>query len=187
MRIVAGKFKNKSIAAPAGKRTRPTTDRARETLFNVLAHADWAPPLENARVIDLFAGSGALGLEAISRGAAFCLFVENASGARGVIRENIEAYGLFGNTRIHRRSAVDLGPKPAGLGQPFDLVFVDPPYGEGLVGPALVGLLTGDWLAPSAVAYVETGDDDLPEADGWQLVDTRVVASSRMSFLTRAE
>ncbi|KCZ64225.1 hypothetical protein L53_06900 [Hyphomonas sp. L-53-1-40] len=108
MRIIAGEHKGRAIAAPKGQGTRPTGDRARESIFNMLAHADWAPEIDGARVIDLFAGSGALGLEAMSRGAAFCLFVETDHGARGAIRDNIEALGLFGNTRLHRR-----GPAPA--------------------------------------------------------------------------
>src|SRR5262249_51334975 len=128
MRIVGGRFKGRTIAAPEGRETRPTSDRTREAMFNVLAHADWAPGMEGRRVLDLFAGSGALGLEALSRGAAFALFVETDAAARGVIRDNIEALGLFGVTRIHRRDATDLGVKPAGLGELFDLVFLDPPY-----------------------------------------------------------
>ena len=109
MRIVGGQFRGRALVAPEGKATRPTSDRAREALFNILAHAAWAPDLDGARVIDLFAGSGALGFEAISRGGAFCLFVETDDAARGAIRENAEALGLFGRTRVHRRSAIDLG------------------------------------------------------------------------------
>ncbi len=132
MRIVGGKHKGRSLIAPPGGATRPTADRARESVFNVLAHAAWSPGLDGRRVLDLFAGSGALGLEAMSRGGAFALFVETDAAARGAIRDNIEALGLFGTTRIHRRDATDLGVKPAGLGEPFDLVFLDPPYGKGL-------------------------------------------------------
>lgn len=133
MRIVSGEFKGRAIAAPAGRDTRPTSDRARESLFNVLLHAPWSPGIKDRRVLDLFAGSGALGLEAMSRGAAFALFVETDAAARGAIRDNIESLGLFGTTRIHRRDATDLGVKPAGLGDPFDLVFLDPPIARGLV------------------------------------------------------
>ncbi|MEM7494484.1 MAG: RsmD family RNA methyltransferase, partial [Pseudomonadota bacterium] len=118
MRIVAGQFKGRAIVAPKTRSTRPTSDRARESVFNMLAHADDAPSLNGARVIDLFAGSGALGLEAISRGASFCLFVETAHAARGAIRDNVEALGLFGVTRVHRRSATSLGDMPASIGQP---------------------------------------------------------------------
>ena len=137
MRIIAGEHKGRAIQAPKGQGTRPTGDRARESVFNMLAHAEWAPDIEGARVIDLFAGSGALGLEAMSRGAAFCLFVETDHAARGAIRDNIETLGLYGNTRLHRRSATDLGEKPAGVGSPFNLAFLDPPYHKELVAPAL--------------------------------------------------
>ena len=160
MRIIAGEHKGHPIQAPKGQGTRPTGDRARESIFNMLAHADWAPTLEGARVLDLFAGSGALGLEAMSRGAAFCLFVETDHGARGTIRDNIETLGLYGNTRLHRRSATDLGDKPAGIGNVFNLAFMDPPYHKALVEPALAGLVTGNWLAGDALAIVETGSDE---------------------------
>jgi 16S rRNA (guanine966-N2)-methyltransferase len=165
---------------------RPTSDRARESIFNVLAHADWTQPLVGARVIDAFAGSGALGLEALSRGADFCLFVETDSSARGVIRSNIEAFQLFGQTRIHRRSATDLGARPAALGKPFDLVFLDPPYGYDLVPAALRELDQGSWLTADALAVAETGWDDAPPlAQGWTLLDERGYGAARVSFLRR--
>ena len=132
MRIVSGQFRGKAIAAPPGEATRPTSDRARQAVFNILEHAAWAPELHGARVIDVFAGSGALGLEALSRGASFCLFVETDDAARGAIRENIDAMHLFGVTRVHRRDATDLGPRPASAGEPFNIVFLDPPYAKGL-------------------------------------------------------
>jgi 16S rRNA (guanine966-N2)-methyltransferase len=184
MRIVGGKFKGRAIKAPEGRETRPTSDRARESIFNVLAHAEWAPPLEGARVIDAFAGSGALGLEAVSRGAAFCLFVETDSAARGCIRDNIEAFQLFGVTRIHRRSATDLGPKPAGLGSPFDIVFMDPPYAYDLVPAALEQLRQGAWIAPEALVVAETSADaSAPTASGWTALDERIYGAARISFL----
>ena len=98
MRIVSGHMRGRNIATPSGRNTRPTSDQTRESIFNILAHADWAPPLDGAIVTDIFAGSGALGLEAISRGAEFCLFVETEPKARGAIRENIDKMGLFGKT-----------------------------------------------------------------------------------------
>ncbi|HYE42706.1 MAG TPA: RsmD family RNA methyltransferase, partial [Caulobacteraceae bacterium] len=112
MRIVAGRFKGRALVAPEGQGTRPTSDRARQAVFNILEHAPWSAGLHDARVIDLFAGSGALGLEALSRGAAFCLFVETDEAARGAIRENMDAFGLFGAARVHRRDATDLGVRP---------------------------------------------------------------------------
>lgn len=186
MRIIGGTLKGRTLRAPDGQGTRPTSDRARESLFNILAHADWAPALEGARVIDAFAGSGSLGFEALSRGAAFCLFVETEAAARGCIRDNVEAFQLFGNTRIHRRSATDLGPKPAGVGAPFNLVFLDPPYRMGLVTPALDQLASGHWLAPDALVVAETGSDE-PElvAPGWDVIDSRVYGAARVSFLRR--
>ena len=186
MRIIAGQHKGRAIAAPKGQGTRPTADRARESVFNVLAHAPWAPDIEGARVIDLFAGSGALGLEAMSRGAAFCLFVETDHSARGAIRDNIEALGLYGNTRIHRRSATDLGEKPAGVGSPFTLAFLDPPYHKDLVRPALDCLVEGKWLAEDAVAVVETASDELIAPEGWEILDTRDYGAARVWFLKRA-
>src|SRR5450631_3578058 len=130
MRIVGGQFRGRPLAAPVHEGTRPTSDRAREAVFNILAHGIAGFELAGARVIDLFAGSGALGLEALSRGAAFCLFVETDAGARGAIRQNTETLApggdLFGRTRIHRRDATDLGPRPGGDGAPFDFAFLDP-------------------------------------------------------------
>jgi 16S rRNA (guanine966-N2)-methyltransferase len=165
MRIISGRFKGRTLKAPDNRATRPTADRTRETLFNILAHAEWGPEFEGARVIDLFAGSGALGFEAISRGAAFCLFVETDFAARGAIRENAEVLGLLGTTRIHRRSALDLGAKPAGLGTPFDLAFLDPPYGQGLGGPAVTQLSAGGWIALGALIVLEQGAGEaVPEA-----------------------
>lgn len=185
MRIIAGQHKGRPIAAPKGLGTRPTSDRTREAVFNILAHAAWAPDIEGARVIDLFAGSGGLGLEAMSRGAAFCLFVETDHAARGAIRDNIEALGLFGNTRLHRRSATDLGEKPAGVGAPFTLAFLDPPYHKGLVQPALDGLVSGHWLSEDALAVVETGSDEVLMFPGWEVLDTRDFGAARMQFLRR--
>lgn len=187
MRIVSGKFKGRAIKTPEGRTTRPTSDRTRESIFNVLAHAEWAPSLEGLRVMDIFAGSGALGFEAISRGAAFCLFVETDAQARGVIRDNIETFQLFGITRIHRRSAVDLGAKPAGVGAPFDMVFMDPPYAYNLVPPALEQLIAGDWLKPDALVIAETSvDEPPPETPGWDVLDARDYGAARVSFLRRA-
>jgi 16S rRNA (guanine966-N2)-methyltransferase len=187
LRIVAGRFKGKSLVAPEGQATRPTSDRARQAVFNILEHAAWAPDLAGARVIDLFAGSGGLGLEALSRGAAFCLFVETDAEARGAIRDNVEAFGLFGATRIHRRDAADLGQKPAADGAPFDLAFLDPPYGRGLVDKALTGLADGGWLAPDALVVLEIGaGETAPEVAGFERLNERVYGAARVLFLRRA-
>lgn len=182
MRIIGGRFKGRAIVAPAGRGTRPTGDRAREALFNILG-ARGDVDFDGARVIDLFAGSGALGFEAMSRGAEWCLFVETDSAARGAIRDNIEALGLFGETRLHRRSAASLGPKPAGVGPPFTLAFLDPPYGENLAAPALETLKTGRWLAPGAVVVVEQGADETPVAvDGFTEDDRRRYGAAQIGI-----
>jgi len=183
MRIVGGRFKGRAIAAPPGRDTRPTSDRARESVFNVLAHADWSPGLEGRRVLDLFAGSGGLGLEAMSRGAAFALFVETDASARGAIRDNVEALGLFGVTRIHRRDATDLGVKPAGLGARFDLVFLDPPYGKGLGEAALATLRPGDWIDAGALIVFECGADETPATADFETLDARVYGAAKVLFL----
>jgi 16S rRNA (guanine966-N2)-methyltransferase len=186
MRIVAGAFKGRSLVAPKGHTTRPTAERTREALYNVLVHAAWSPPLEGARVIDLFAGSGALGFEALSRGAGFALFVESDAGARGAIRENAEALGVMGITRIHRRDAGALGEKPAGLGSPFDLAFLDPPYGQGLALRALERLAGGGWLAEGAIAVVEIGaDEPEPKRADYALMDSRGYGAAKVVFLAR--
>ena len=183
MRIVGGQFKGRQIATPQGRDTRPTSDRAREAIFNILEHASWSAGVDERRVLDLFAGSGALGFEALSRGASFCLFVENDASARAAIRDNIEAMGLFGLTRIHRRDAADLGVKPAGLGEPFDLVFLDPPYGSGLGEKAISRLEPGGWITQDAIVMLETGADETPRPAGFEVLDERTYGAANLSFL----
>ena len=184
MRIVAGSLKGRAIIAPEGQGTRPTSDRARQAIFNVLEHASWGESLHEARVLDLYAGSGALGFEALSRGASFALFVETDDKARGVIRENMDAYGLFGRCRVHRRSATDLGPRPGSTGEAFDIVFMDPPYGKGLGEQSLQRLSEGEWLKPGAIVVYERGSDE-PEIDtpGYERLDARDYEGGR-AFVT---
>lgn len=153
MRIVGGSLRGRAIASPRHEGLRPTADRVRESLFNILAHGVEGFTLAGARIVDLFAGTGALGLEALSRGGAFCLFVDNEADARALIRTNIENFGLTGTTRIFRRDATELGP--AGTVAPFDIAFLDPPYGKGLGERALVALAEGGWLTPGAIIVVE--------------------------------
>jgi 16S rRNA (guanine966-N2)-methyltransferase len=157
MRIVAGKFRGARIEAPKGLATRPTSDRVRQALFNVLTYGAPRLDLEGLRVLDLFAGSGALGLEALSRDARFCLFIEESAEARAAIRRNVEALGLTGVTKIWRRDATKLGE--AGTLQPFDLIFCDPPYGKGLGERALAAAAEGGWIAQEAVAVLEERTD----------------------------
>lgn len=184
MRIVSGEFRGKALIAPPGAATRPTSDRARQAIFNILEHAAWGPELREARVIDLFAGSGALGFEALSRGAAFCLFVETDEAARGAIRENVDAMGLFGRTRVHRRDATDLGPRPGADGPAFGVAFLDPPYAKGLGETALARLIEGGWLAPGAIVVFERGSDEPDfDAPGYEKLDARDYGAARVHFL----
>jgi 16S rRNA (guanine966-N2)-methyltransferase len=184
VRIVSGEFRGKALAAPAGQSTRPTSDRARQAIFNILEHAAWSPGVRETRVIDLFAGSGALGFEALSRGAAFCLFVETDEAARGAIRENVEAMGLFGRTRVHRRDATQLGQRPGADGPAFGLAFLDPPYGKGLGETALAKLAAGGWLTPGAVVVFERGADEPPlAAEGFEELDVRDYGAAQVWFL----
>ena len=182
MRIVAGKFRGRAIVAPEHEGLRPTSDRVRESVFNILAHGIADFEIAGARVIDLFAGTGALGLEAISRGAAYCLFVEEAPESRALIRQNVEAIGLTGETRIFRRDACSLGPA-ANIG-PYGLAFLDPPYGKGLGEKALASLTEGQWLAPGAICVFEerTGTPfTLPPT--FELLDTRTYGDTEVRFL----
>ena len=182
MRIIGGKLSGRRIVAPKGLVARPTTDRTRESLFNILSARDNFY-FENARVIDLFAGSGALGPEALSRGADWCLFVETDAGARGAIRVNIEALELFGATRIHRRSAAALGKKPAGDGGAFDLAFLDPPYNKNLCTPVMDALDKGGWLAPSALLVVEQAAEETPaKAAEYEEIDRRQFGAAQIGF-----
>jgi 16S rRNA (guanine966-N2)-methyltransferase len=184
VRVVGGAFKGRALVAPDGQGTRPTSDRARQAIFNILEHAAWAEPLQGARVLDLYAGSGALGFEAISRGAAFALFVETDEAARGAIRENADALGLMGRTRVHRRDATDLGVRPGSAGEAFTLAFLDPPYGRGLGEQTLARLREGNWLAPDALVAFERGSDE-PEIDtpGYERLDARDWGAARVLFL----
>jgi 16S rRNA (guanine966-N2)-methyltransferase len=192
VRIVAGRFKGKTLSAPEGANTRPTSDRARQAVFNILEHAAWSPGLQGLRVIDLFAGSGALGVEALSRGASFCLFVETDEEARGAIRTNLETMtpdgALFGATRVHRRDATDLGVRPGSAGAPFDLALLDPPYRKGLGERALQGLANGGWLKPGAIAvWEEAADENVAMPDAYELLDERTYGAACVRFLKLRE
>jgi len=181
MRIVGGQFRGRPLAAPGDDRTRPTSDRVREAVFNILGHGVPDFELEGAKVLDLFAGTGALGLEALSRGATFCLFVEEEAEARALIRRNVEAFGLTGITKIFRRDATDLGP--AGRNGGFTLAFLDPPYGQGLAQRALVSAASGGWLAPGAIAVSEDRKDaGLALPAGYAAVDRRSWGDTQVLF-----
>lgn len=184
MRIVAGRFKGRPLTSPQGAATRPTSDRARAAVFNMLEHSPWRRPLAGARVIDLFAGTGALGLEALSRGAALAVFVETAPAAVAALRANIAALGAPDAARVLARDAVRLG---ANAEADFDLAFLDPPYRKGLVEQALTGLLVGGWLAPDAIVVAEQGSDEPAlTPDGFELLDNRRYGAARVTILRRA-
>ncbi len=185
MRIVGGRFRGRAIAAPSGALTRPTSDKVRESLFNILIHGIDGFGIEGARVLDLFAGTGALGLEALSRGAAYCLFVEDNPDARGIVRENIEQLGLTGASKVWRRDATKLGP--AAPMQPFQLLFADPPYGKGLGELALGAALDGGWLSAGAVCVLEErADVELAVPVALALLDTRVYGDTALHFLRKS-
>jgi 16S rRNA (guanine966-N2)-methyltransferase len=181
MRIVGGRLKGRNLASPASRDIRPTADRLRESLFNILIHA-YDDPVAGARVLDLFAGTGALGIEAISRGARFALFVDNGAEARALMRNNVEALGLGGVTKIFRRDATSLGP--AHPVEPFSLVFLDPPYGRGLADQALVALRDGGWLTPRALLIVEERKAAAFKAtEGFEELERRAYDDTEFIFL----
>lgn len=180
MRIVGGKFRGRALKGPSSAAIRPTADRLRESIFNILAHA-YGDPVSDARVLDLFAGTGALGLEAMSRGARFALFVEDAAEARALIRENVEAFALPGVTRLFRRDATSLGEaKPV---EPFDLVFCDPPYGHGLAEKALASARAGGWLAPGALIVVEEETSVFKSPEGFEEIERRAYDDTEIVIL----
>lgn len=181
MRIVGGTFRGHALQGPSSTATRPTSDRVRESIFNILAHGAASVEIAGARVLDLFAGTGALGLEALSRGARFCQFVDESAEARGLIRRNAEALGVIGLARIWRRDAANLGP--CAPQSPFDLIFVDPPYNRGLGEKALASLVEGGWLSPGAVVVLEEAEKAaIGEVPGLLLIDRRSYGDTQVRF-----
>lgn len=182
MRVVGGRLRGRPLTAPHDERVRPTSDRVREAIFNILTHGIEGFEIEGARVIDLFAGTGALGVEALSRGADYCLFVDDDAASRALIRRNVEAFGLTGQTKIFRRDATDLGD--LGRGAAYRLAFADPPYGKGLAERALTSLAAGHWLEDGAIAVLEERRDvviGLPS--GFGEIDRRVYGDTQVLFL----
>ncbi len=181
MRVVGGKLRSRPLAGPKGQGLRPTADRLREALFNILAHA-YGDPVASARVLDLFAGTGALGIEAISRGAAFALFVDDGIESRALLRENVGTLGLGGVTRIFRRDATKLGP--AAPLEPFTLAFLDPPYGKGLAEKALASARDGGWLKPEALVVVEeAAEAGFKAPEGFRELERRKYDDTEVVFL----
>lgn len=184
MRIIGGKFKGRALAAPGAAgggaaHLRPTSDRVRESLFNLLAHGPYDGAPDGMRVLDLFAGVGALGLEAMSRGAARAVFVDDHGPSRALIRQNVEALGLMGATKIWRRDATRLGPN---RDAPYDLIFLDPPYRKGLAEKALESAAEGGWVAPGAFVIIEQAEDEAPIEFG-EAMDRRTYGDTRISIL----
>lgn len=186
MRIVAGRHRGLHLAAVGkgdpGAHLRPTSDRVRESLFNLLLNGAHGDPVTGARVLDLFAGTGALGLEALSRGAAHVTFVETGARAIALIRENVAKCRAEDTTALLRRDATRLGRTP---GAPFDLVFLDPPYGRALGERALAAALAGGWIAPGALIVWEEGAEIAPP-EGLELLDRRRYGETSLAILRRA-
>ena len=181
MRVVGGRLRSRPIAGPKSDSVRPTSDRLREALFNILTHS-YGDPVAGARVLDLFAGTGALGIEAISRGADYALFVDEGVEARALLRDNVESLGLGGFTRIFRRDASRLGP--AHPLDPFSLVFLDPPYGKGLAEKSLISARDGGWLMPEALLVVEeAADAGFKAPDGFAELERRRYDDTEFTFV----
>ena len=181
MRVVGGRLRSRPIAGPKSDGLRPTADRLREALFNILMHA-YGDPVTGARVLDLFAGTGALGIEAVSRGAAYVLFVDDGGEARALLRNNTEALGLGGVSRIFRRDATKLGP--AHPLEPFTLGFLDPPYRKGLAEQALAAARDGGWFKPDALVVVEEeADAGFKAPEGYAELERRQYDDTELTFL----
>jgi 16S rRNA (guanine966-N2)-methyltransferase len=181
MRVVGGKFRGRTLAAPKSQTIRPTADRLRESLFNILKHA-YGDPVRDARVLDLFAGTGALGIEAASHGAAFVLFVDEGAEARALLRENTAAFGLGGASKIFRRDATKLGP--AHPVEPFSLAFLDPPYGQNLAEAALASAQAGGWFTPEGLIVVEEATKSAFAApEGFTELERRSYDATEFVFL----
>ena len=183
MRIVSGHLRGRNIATPSGRNTRPTSDQTRESIFNILKHAEWAPSLDDAIVADIFAGSGALGLEAVSRGAAFCLFVETEPKARAAIRVNIEKMKISDDTRLHRYDATRLKIAPGNLRGKFTHIFMDPPYNRGLWKPVLSRLKQQNLLAEDGVIILEESVDAEIHPSGFEILADKTWGAARVLFL----
>jgi len=183
MRIVGGRLGGRTLLAPKSQAIRPTSDRLREALFNILQHS-YGDPVSGARVLDLFAGTGAMGLEALSRGAAFVLFVDDGAEARALLRGNVDALGAGGASKVYRRDATRLGPC-APLSS-FSLALLDPPYGKGLAEQALVSARDGGWLTADALIVVEEATDaGFAAPDGFEELERRDYGDTQVAILRK--
>lgn len=180
MRIVGGRLRGRPIAGPTTDAIRPTSDRLRQAIFDILLHA-YDDVIEGARVLDLFAGTGAMGLEALSRGASFALFVDLSGPAGRLVTRNLASLGLEASARLLRRDATRLGPANPERG--YDLVFCDPPYGKDLAGPALTAAAGGGWLAQGAIAVIEERAGFSPALpDLFEILERRSWGDTEVSF-----
>ena len=179
MRIVAGRWRGRPLAAPAGEATRPTADRTREALFSMLTSR--LGSFDGLAVADLFAGSGALGIEALSRGAATCLFVEQDRAALDALKANLAKLGVRGDVRA--TSVMALGPAPA----PLDVMMLDPPYGSGAGEVALDKLARLGWIGPATWVSIETAKPEEVTVAGFAIDSTRVHGKARLTLLRRVE
>ncbi len=186
MRIVGGKFKSTALASvgkgDSGAHLRPTTDRVRESIFNLLVNGGYGDPITDARVLDMFAGTGALGFEALSRGASFALFVDDGVKSRALIRQNIDILRVIGTTKLFRRDATKMGPSNY---EPFNLIFLDPPYGKNLGSKALAAVKEGGWLAPDALIVWEEGSEQIA-IEGFEMLDARKYGDTWVHILRAA-
>lgn len=182
MRVTGGQFRGRALFEPADNRVRPTSDKVRQAIFNVLTHHAFGDfTLVGAKVIDVFAGTGALGIEALSRGADYALFIDDSAESRAVVRKNVETFNLTGMTKIWRRDATALGPLGAGAGGPFNLAFLDAPYRKGLTEKTLAALAAGGWLAAHALIVAETAAEEQIEAPPkFTLLDARNYGDTRV-------
>jgi len=187
VRIVSGKLRGRNIETPSGRSTRPTSDQTRESIFNILKHAEWAPPLDGAIVADIFAGSGALGLEAISRGAAFCLFAETEPKARAAIRANIQKMKISEDTRLHRYDATKLKIAPGNMRGKFTHIFMDPPYNKDLWKPVLSRIIQQNILADDGVIILEESVEAEVEPRGFEILHDKSWGAARVLFLGKHE
>ena len=186
MRITGGRFRGRVLAAPEDENVRPTADRVRQAIFNILAHNDFGIgfTLDGTHVADLFAGTGAMGIEALSHNADYCLFVDSAADSRALLRRNVESLALTGITKIWRRDATQLGPISPGAGGPFGLVFLDPPYRHNLIPAALIALRDGGWLSPNALVVAERAlDEAFAPVAPYSIVDSRTYGDTAVDIL----
>ena len=186
MRIIGGRFKGTGLAS-VGKgdvsaHLRPTSDRVRESIFNLLINGGYGDPITDTRVLDLFAGTGALGFEALSRGAVYVLFIDEGAKARALIRQNIDILRAIGQTKLFRRDATKIGPV---VGEPYDLIFLDPPYGKGLGDKALIAARDGGWLADDALIVWEEGAEQAVP-NGFEMLDARKYGDTWVHILRQS-